>query len=62
MAARRASGSKHSSARKGLDKTKRVKAVARQRVGSPKAARPLDERVGRDKPKHKEAWRRELDL
>ncbi len=36
-----------------LDKTKRVKAVARERVGSPKPARVLKDKRLREKPKHK---------
>ncbi len=39
-----------------FDKARRVKAVARKRVGSPKPARTLDERMLRSKPKYKEAW------
>jgi hypothetical protein len=35
------------------DKTKEVKAIARKRVGSPPAARTLEERATRSKPKHK---------
>jgi hypothetical protein len=38
---------------KPLEKTKRVKAVARQRVGSPKPARIIEDKRLRDKPKHK---------
>ncbi|MGA8026786.1 MAG: hypothetical protein WB992_06540 [Bryobacteraceae bacterium] len=38
------------------DKTKAVKAIARKRVGSPPAARVLDEKPIRSKPKHKTAW------
>jgi hypothetical protein len=39
--------------RKSLDKTKRVKAVARERVGSPKPARVIEDKRLREKPKHK---------
>jgi hypothetical protein len=39
--------------RKILTKTKRVKAVARDRVGSPKPARLISEKRLREKPKHK---------
>lgn len=39
-----------------VDKATRVKAVARKRVGPPKAARVLDERQLREKPKHKRDW------
>ena len=39
-----------------LTKPKRVKAVARKRIGTPKPARPLDERQLRDKPKYKIDW------
>ena len=45
-----------------LTKNKRVKAVARKRIGSPKAARPLDERAIRQKPKYKETWTKEEGL
>ncbi|MBV8572870.1 MAG: hypothetical protein JO319_19780 [Acidobacteriaceae bacterium] len=38
------------------DKSTRVKAIARTRIGSPKPARILEERLIRDKPKHKENW------
>jgi hypothetical protein len=36
-----------------FDKTKRVKAIARKRVGNPPAARALEERATRSQPKHK---------
>jgi hypothetical protein len=36
-----------------LDKTRRVKAVARERVGTPKPARVIADKRVRDKPKHK---------
>jgi hypothetical protein len=39
--------------RKVLTKTKRVKAVARERVGSPKPARVILDKTLRVKPKHK---------
>ena len=42
-----------------LDKTKRVKAVARKRIGSPKPARILKESGQREQPKHKVDWRDE---
>jgi len=35
------------------DKTKRVKAVARERVGAPKPARVIADKRLREKPKHK---------
>lgn len=38
---------------KKLDKTTRVKAVARDRVGSPKPGRALADKRLREKPKHK---------
>ncbi len=38
---------------KELDKTKRVKAVARDRVGSPRPGRVLEDKRLREKPKHK---------
>ena len=41
------------------DKTKAVKAIARKRVGRPPAARVLDEKAVRDKPKHKKDWTEE---
>jgi hypothetical protein len=34
-------------------KAKRVKAIARERIGVVPASRPLEERAGRLKPKHK---------
>ncbi len=34
-------------------KAKRVKAIARERVGSVKPSRPIEERETRTKPKHK---------
>lgn len=37
-------------------KTKAVKAIARERVGSPKPARIVDEKPVRSKPKHKKKW------
>jgi len=40
---------------KKLDKTKRVKAVARERVGAPKPARVIADKRLREKPKHKKA-------
>jgi len=40
---------------KTLDKTKRVKAVARERVGAPKPARVIADKRLRDKPKHKKS-------
>jgi len=41
------------------DKTKAVKAIARKRVGAPSAARALDEKAVRTKPKYKKAWSEE---
>ncbi|HEY7212391.1 MAG TPA: hypothetical protein VH477_19100 [Bryobacteraceae bacterium] len=43
------------------DKNKRVKAVARKRVGTPKPARVLEERTGRDRPKYKKRWQDEAE-
>jgi hypothetical protein len=40
---------------KKLDKTKRVKAVARDRVGAPKPARIIEDKRLREKPKHKKS-------
>ncbi len=40
---------------KGLEKTKRVKAVARERVGEPKPARVIADKRLRAKPKHKKS-------
>jgi len=39
--------------RKSFDKTKRVKAVARERIGSPKPARFIQDKRLREKPKYK---------
>jgi hypothetical protein len=39
--------------RKAPDKSTRVKAVARERVGAPKPARVIEDKRVRDKPKHK---------
>jgi hypothetical protein len=36
-----------------------VKALARQRVGSPKPARVLEEKPSREKPKYKKSWQEE---
>lgn len=36
-----------------LDKTKRLKAIARERVGAPKPAFAIPEKAKRVKPKHK---------
>jgi hypothetical protein len=44
-----------------LSKEKRVKAVARKRVGTPKPARVLDERQERERPKHKRHWQDEAE-
>jgi hypothetical protein len=38
---------------KKLDKNKRVKAMARERVGIPAPSRPLEEHPANSKPKHK---------
>lgn len=38
------------------DRTKVVKAMARERVGAPPASRFLDEKAIREKPKHKKKW------
>jgi hypothetical protein len=37
-------------------KTKAIKAIARERVGSPKAARVVEPKQARPKPKHKKKW------
>ncbi|HEY3937477.1 MAG TPA: hypothetical protein VGL97_08610 [Bryobacteraceae bacterium] len=42
--------------RRKFDKTKRVKAIARARVGNPPPARVLDDKPARSKPKHKIDW------
>lgn len=47
--------------KKVLTKAKRVKAVARQRVGPPKPARPLEERSRKAKPKYPAAWLNETE-
>jgi hypothetical protein len=39
-----------------LDKNKRLKAIARERVGSPKPARIIEEKPKRDKAKYKPDW------
>jgi hypothetical protein len=36
-----------------LNKNKRIKAIARERVGSPKPARAILDKATRAKPKHK---------
>ena len=36
-----------------LNKNKEVKAIARERIGTPPPTRPLDEKPVRTKPKHK---------
>jgi hypothetical protein len=38
---------------KGLDLTKEVKAIARERVGTVPAAKPIEPKSRRKKPKHK---------
>lgn len=42
-------------------KSKRVKALARERVGSPKPERIVTEKPTRPKPKHKKSWQEEVD-
>jgi hypothetical protein len=42
-------------------KTKTVKALARERVGSPPPARPLNDKPESDKPKHKKKWLLQTD-
>ncbi len=42
-----------------VSKSKRVKAIARERVGVVKPARVLDEKPIRGKPKHKRSWEEE---
>jgi hypothetical protein len=44
-----------------FDKNKRVKAIARKRVGSPPAARVLKPEVLREKPKYKKDWANSAD-
>ncbi|MGA8594612.1 MAG: hypothetical protein WB676_07690 [Bryobacteraceae bacterium] len=39
--------------RKAFDARKEVKAIARERVGSPKPSRPIEPKTRRKKPKHK---------
>jgi hypothetical protein len=39
--------------RKRFDARKEVKAIARERVGSPKPARAIEPKTARKKPKHK---------
>jgi hypothetical protein len=41
--------------RKKIDVGKEVRAIARERVGSPRPSRPLEEKPKRRKPKHKKA-------
>jgi hypothetical protein len=41
------------------NKMKAVKAIARERVGSPPPARTFDEKPIRTKPKHKKHWTEE---
>lgn len=36
-----------------LNKNKRIKAIARERVGSPKPVRAISDKATRAKPKHK---------
>jgi hypothetical protein len=40
-------------------KSSRVKAIARQRVGTPKPARAIEDKPTRRKPKHKKSWQEE---
>lgn len=42
-------------------KSTRVKAIARERVGSPKPGRVVDEKPRRSTPKHKKSWQDEPD-
>lgn len=42
-------------------KSKRVKAIARERLGSPKPERILTDRPTRARPKHKKSWQEEVD-
>jgi hypothetical protein len=37
-------------------KNKAVKAIARERVGSPKPSRVVAAKLARPKPKHKKSW------
>lgn len=41
--------------RKKYNAKKEVKAIARERVGSPKPARPIESKEERRKPKHKKS-------
>jgi hypothetical protein len=41
--------------RKKFDVNKEIKAIARERVGSPKPARPIEPKAQSRKPKHKKA-------
>jgi hypothetical protein len=44
-----------------LNKTKRVREIARERVGPPKPTRPLEERGRKAKPKYPDNWLKEHD-
>lgn len=49
--------------KKGFDKRKEVKAIARERVGTVKSSRVIVEKPLRPKPKHKKkAWENDEDL
>lgn len=39
--------------RKKYDRNKEVRAIARERVGTVKASRPLEPKTARNRPKHK---------
>ena len=43
------------------DRKKEVRAIARERIGTPPPARPLQERPTRKKPKHTKPVTEELD-
>jgi hypothetical protein len=43
------------------DRKKEVRAIARERIGTPPPARPLQERPTRKKPKHKKPVTEELE-
>ena len=45
-----------------LNKNKEVKAIARERVGTPPPARPIPEKMVRSKPKHKKPILRDDEI
>ena len=42
-------------------KSKRVRAIARERLGSPKPARVVADKPSRSKPKYKKNWQEEVE-